>query len=146
MQKKVPQLGKSASRLIAHVITSSSIIIMGMWAILVQSSPFSLWHLFSSKWHPKRRREEREAGNPSFGKHWRLSQIAMSRCWREVRCWNSLSDFRFRKKLMVKWVRVGGSNAFSGKDSNSSLLKETSNFLREWRACNPHSMRREKSL
>ena len=143
---KLPVLGRSACWLIAHVINSSSITMLGIWAILGHSSPFSLSHRCFRRGQPSRIREEREVGKPSSGKYWRLLQSKIIKVLREVRCWKPLSDFRFGKLAIEISVRVGGSNASSGKDSTSLQLLEIRISLREWRTCDPHPVRLENSL
>ena len=119
-----------------------------MWAILSRSFPISFSLCWFNKGQPKICSTEREVGRPCFGKHWSLSQDQIVKLWREVRCWNPLpfSDFKFGKLEMLKLVRVGGSNASSGKDSNSSHLLQIMKSLREWRACDPHSLWQELSF
>ena len=139
----LPDLGWSACWLIAHSMNSSSITMLGMCAIFGHSSPFSLSHRCFRRGQHLIIREERVVGKPSSGKYWRLGQSKIINLLREVRCWKPLSDFGFAKDAIVISVRVGGSNASSGKDSTSLQLSPSIQIpLRECRSCNP----RENSL
>ena len=105
---------------LAYVMTSLSIIMMGIWEILRHSFPFFLRYRFFSKGQFQISRVEREAGKPSSGKHCSLSQYPICNSLSEVRCWNPfpLSDVSCGNE-MVRRIREGGNDASSRKEPTS---------------------------
>jgi hypothetical protein len=85
-----------------HIITSLSLIMQGICAILGHSFPPLLLQFASNKGHHLMVNTERDEGSPSSGKDSSFRPYAISRFSREVRCCSHFPSkhFRYIRKII----------------------------------------------